>query len=88
MAAELQEPVAPIVAELVDYIVDSNPERFADFQTSEKTRERVWELVRREKNEGLTDKEKAELDNYAQLEHLLRLAKSKARIKIALRRSA
>ena len=78
-----EEPTPPIVTELIDFIVAENPERFANFRNSDKVRERVWELVRREKNDGLTPKEKAELDTYGHLEHILRLAKAQARLNIA-----
>ena len=80
--------IEPVFEELVSFIVEENPERFANFQTTEKVRERVWELIRREKNEGLTSKEKAELDTYGQFEHLMRLAKAKARLNLALRAKA
>ncbi len=82
---EQPEQTIPVFEELVDFLVEENPERFANFQTTEKVRERVWELVRREKNEGLTAKEKAELDTYGQLEHLMRLTKAKARLNLARR---
>ena len=80
--------IAPVYAELVNFLVAENPERFARFQTTEKVRERVWELVRREKDGDVTPQEKAELDTYAQLEHVMRLAKAQARLHIALRPSA
>ena len=40
---------------------------------------RVGELIRREKSDGLTAEETAELDHYMQLEHLMRLAKARER---------
>ena len=85
---EQEGSIAPVFEELVDFLIEENPERFAHFQTTEKVRERVWDLVRREKNEGLTEKETAELDTYGQLEHIMRLAKAKARLNIALRAKA
>jgi uncharacterized protein YnzC (UPF0291/DUF896 family) len=39
----------------------------------------VWELVQKEKEQGLTPEERGELDDYERLEHLLILAKAKAR---------
>ena len=39
----------------------------------------MWHLVEKEKEEGLTPDEKCELDDYERLEHLLILAKAKAR---------
>ena len=42
---------------------------------------KIWvaELIRREKSDGLTAEETTELDHYMQLEHLMRLAKVRAR---------
>ena len=79
--SDLQQEL-PVYEELIDFLVEESPERFADFHTSDKVRERVWELVRREKNQELTLKEKAELDTYANLEHIMRLAKAKARLNL------
>jgi hypothetical protein len=73
----------PVYEELITFLIEENPERFANFQLTDKVRERVWDLVHREKTEGLSAKEKSELDMYAQLEHILRLAKAKARLQIA-----
>ena len=50
-----------------------------EFQPSEAARARVWDLVRREKAGEITEQEKQELDRYGQIEHLLRLVKSRAR---------
>ncbi|MFB2838757.1 hypothetical protein [Floridanema evergladense] len=49
-----------------------------DFQVSETVKERVSDLIWREKNEGISSEEKLELDSYFMLEHLLRLAKARA----------
>jgi DNA replicative helicase MCM subunit Mcm2 (Cdc46/Mcm family) len=83
MSSPSAPPEVPIYEELVDFIIRENPERYANFQASEKVRERVWELARREKDEGLTPAEKAELDTCAQIEHVLRLAKARARLQLA-----
>jgi len=50
-----------------------------DFKPSEQARNRVWELVAREKSGTLTPEEKSELEHYAQIEHLMRLVKAQAR---------
>jgi hypothetical protein len=66
--------------ELVDLIAAGpSPELVASFQPSETTRQRVAELVAREKTTGLSAAESSELDHYLQLEQLLRLAKARAR---------
>lgn len=48
------------------------------FHPSEQAKERVMELVQKEKESGLATDEKSELDHYLQLEHLMRLAKARA----------
>jgi len=46
---------------------------------SEKAKKRVATLLRKEKTSSLSVEEKSELDHYLQLEHLMRLAKARAR---------
>lgn len=65
--------------EIIDFIAaGTTPESLINFQSSEVVKERVADLIFREKNESLSDNEKAELDQYLMLEHLLRLAKARA----------
>ena len=47
--------------------------------SSEETKQRVADLIRREKITGLTQDESSELNHYMQLEHLMCLAKARAR---------
>lgn len=66
--------------EIVDFIAaGTTPENVAAFRPSEATRERVAYLIDHEKSDGLSDEETKELDHYMQLEHLMRLAKARAR---------
>lgn len=66
--------------EVVEFIArEISPEALVRFRPSESTRQRVWELVHREKESGLTPDEKSELDDYERMEHLLILARAKAR---------
>jgi len=66
--------------EVVEFIArEISPGALANFRPSESTRQRVWELVRKEKDAGLTPDEKCELDECERLEHLLILARAKAR---------
>jgi hypothetical protein len=66
--------------EVIDFIAaGTSPDRVAAFRPSEATTQRVLELVQREKTTGLTADETSELDHYLQLEHLMRLAKARAR---------
>lgn len=66
--------------EIVDFIA-SGPSRakVVAFRASAASRERVAELVRREKEEGLSAEESSELEHYLHLEHVIRLAKARAR---------
>jgi hypothetical protein len=66
--------------EIIDFILaGKTPEQVASFQASDAVKARVEDLIRREKNNGLSVQETAELDSYMQLEHLMRLAKARAR---------
>lgn len=66
--------------ELIDFLAaGSSPDSLVQFQPSEGTRERVADLIRREKTAALAPGEAKELNHYLQLEHLMRLAKARAR---------
>jgi len=79
--------------EIVDFIAGgTTPEAVARFELCRETRERVADLVHREKTSGLTREETSrektsgltreetsELDHYVKIEHLMRLAKARAR---------
>ncbi len=69
-----------VYAELVEFIA-SGPSRkdVANFQASDAAKAYVAELIRREKTTGLSQDEKEELEQFLQLEHLMRLAKARAR---------
>lgn len=65
--------------EVVDFLARQiPPEQLASFRASEATRHRVWQLVEKEKEHGLTPEERCELDDYERLEHLMILAKARA----------
>ena len=66
--------------ELIDFIAAGHSsDQLATFEPSSETRQRAWELVRKEKEAGLTDDERHDLDVFAQLEHFMRLIKARAR---------
>ena len=66
--------------EVIDFIArGTTPSDVVSFQPSGEAKERVWQLIEREKTAGLTPDEKSELDHYMQLEHIMRLAKARAR---------
>jgi hypothetical protein len=66
--------------EIVDFIAaGSTPEDVISFRPSEAAQERVADLLAREKEGELSPAERSELDHYMQIEHLMRLAKARAR---------
>jgi len=66
--------------EIVDFIAaGSTPESLLRFQPSDESRERVSLLIRKEREDGLLPEETTELDDYMKLEHLMRMAKARAR---------
>ena len=66
--------------EVVDFIAaGTTPRNVIAFRPSEESQERVADLIEREKEGGLGQVEKSELDHYMQIEHLMRLAKARAR---------
>jgi hypothetical protein len=66
--------------EVIDFIAaGTSPDNLVAFRPSEEARQRVAYLIEREKSATLTPDERSELDHYTQLEHLMRLAKSRAR---------
>ena len=72
--------VSPAYREIVDFIAaGTTPQALAAFHPSQATKERVADLIHREKTTGLAAEETAELNHYLQLEHLMRLAKARAR---------
>ena len=66
--------------EVVDFIAaGASPQDVVAFRPSEAAKARVADLVAREKAGGLSPEEASELNHYAQIEHLMRLAKARAR---------
>jgi hypothetical protein len=70
--------------EIIDFIAaGTTPQRVIAFQPSEEVKVRVADLIHREKSNGLSAEESSELNQYLQLEHLMRLAKARARAHLA-----
>lgn len=70
--------------EVIDFIArGSNPREIANFRPSASVRSRVLDLLEREKAASLTPEESSELQHYLELEHLMRLAKARARQHLA-----
>ncbi len=71
---------SPVYEEIIEFIAaGTTPDSLVAFRPSEMAKDRVADLIHREKTEGLAPEETAELDHYMQLEHLMRMAKARAR---------
>ncbi|MCB9147565.1 MAG: hypothetical protein H6641_02305 [Caldilineaceae bacterium] len=71
---------SPVYEEIIDFLAaGTTPDRIIAFRPSERAKARVEELIHREKTSGLSIEETDELNHYMQLEHIMRLAKARAR---------
>jgi hypothetical protein len=66
--------------EIVEFIASgTTPAAVAGFEPSDEAKRQVADLLHKEKTAGLSAEEQSELDHYLKLEHLMRLAKARAR---------
>jgi hypothetical protein len=71
---------SPAYLEIIEFIAaGSTPQEVVVFQPSSEAQRRVAELIEREKEQRLSPEETAELEHFLELEHILRMAKAKAR---------
>jgi hypothetical protein len=65
--------------EIIEFIASgTTPSNLAAFRPSKEAKERVANLIQREKLSQISAEEESELNHYLQLEHLMRLAKARA----------
>jgi hypothetical protein len=66
--------------EIVDFFAaGTTPESVVAFRPSDEATQRVQELVAKSKDGTISTEEQSELEDYLQLEHILILAKARAR---------
>ena len=66
--------------EIIDFIAaGATSEDVARFEASPSTKDYVADLLHKEKATGLTAEESSELEHFLSLEHIMRLAKARAR---------
>jgi hypothetical protein len=66
--------------EIIDFIAaGTTPEAVVAFRPSESVQRRVAELVERSKDGSISSEEQSELEDYLQLEHIMIMAKARAR---------
>ena len=70
----------PSYLEIIDFIASgTTPQAVADYRPSPEAQRRIAELIAQEKEGSLSVEEKSELDHFMDLEHILRVAKARAR---------
>ena len=66
--------------EIIDFIAaGTTPEAVVAFHPSDSVQQRVTELIERSKDGSISTEEQSELDDYLQLEHIMIMAKARAR---------
>jgi hypothetical protein len=76
-----QSPTAsPAYIEVLDFLITSpSPRELLAFKVSPATQNRLGDLLEKNREEGLTELEQAELDAFEQIEHVMILLKARAR---------
>jgi hypothetical protein len=76
----VSKAAVPSYPEIIEFIASgTTPQAVADYRPLPETQQRVAELIAREREGGLSAEEKSELDHFMDLEHILRVAKARAR---------
>ncbi|MFM9951783.1 MAG: hypothetical protein ACKV1O_27885 [Saprospiraceae bacterium] len=68
---------------LAEFIASMDPEKVLAFHAPADIQARVEVLIDKKKSEGLSEQERDELAHYFILEHIVRLAKSRARLHLS-----
>jgi hypothetical protein len=77
-------PADTLFDQITDFLI-SRPtaEQIVEFRASEQLDQRLHELLDKNSGAGLTPDERAEMDRFLQVNHLLIVLKAKARLKLA-----
>ena len=76
-----------VYLEIVDFFASgTTPQTVVDFQPSAAAQQRALELLTLSKEGQLTPEQEAELEHLMELEHILRMAKARARQILAAQR--
>ena len=80
MGPVVSNAAIPSYLEIIDFIASgTTSQAVADYRPSPEAERRVAELIAQEKEGSLSVEEKSELDHFMDLEHILRVAKARAR---------
>lgn len=74
----------PSYTEMLDFLLESpRPEDIIAFRPSEAMKERMSILLEAKRTGIMTPEESAELDEFMKIEHLMRMLKARAHLKLA-----
>lgn len=76
MALSLESQATVEVARFL--VSGPTPEQIIAFHPSQEATDRAYALISADRNDTLTDEERAELDSYVDLEYMMRLIKAEA----------
>lgn len=68
---------------LADFMASLDPEKVLTFHAPDHIQKRVNVLLDKKKGKGLSAEEADELEHYFILEHIVRLAKTRARVRLS-----
>jgi hypothetical protein len=76
----MSDATIPWCLEIIDFIAaDTTPQAIVDYRPSLEAQQRVAELIARENEGGLSPEKQSELEHFVDLEHILRMARGRAR---------
>ncbi len=76
----MSNAAVPYYLEIIDFIAaGTTPQSVVDYRPSDAAQRRVDELIAREKEGSLWPQEQSDLDHFMELEHIIRVAKARAR---------
>ena len=76
--------ITRVFDEIVDFITSApQPEQILNFKPSTVAQRRLETLLDKKREDGLNEGEKHELEQYLTIEHIMRLAKARARQRLA-----
>ena len=76
----MSNAAVPSYLEIIEFIAaGTTPQSVANYRPSDEAQRRIQELIAREKEGHLSPEEKSELDHFMELEHIIRMAKARAR---------
>jgi len=77
-------PAKPISEAIADFLMTTpTPEQIIAFKVPDMLQKRALELLERNRQNRMTADERAEMENFMEMEHCLTILKAKARLKLA-----